>query len=296
MDPHASGVRPGTLALVGHSNAVPARQWNPVPARRPPGAYQRQYARAFEETKTLGSSTAPRTQEQSDVPRFWLPAGTQGWNSAARQVAAAAGTSLSENARIFALLNMGGADAIIACWDTKFAYNFWRPVTAIRGADTDGNAATDADPTWSSFVVTPPFPEYVSGHACFAGAAKYVLERFFGHAGDKNITLVSSTLPGVSRTYTSFRQIADEIDNARVWGGIHFRFSQDLGRRLGKNVGRFGAIHYLLPVRRQDDANDGDGDQSARLLAGRAPVRTHATWVPHRASPRVALNQEGCAS
>jgi hypothetical protein len=222
----------------------------------PPALTSGQYARAFEETKTLGSATAIRTQEQSDVPRFWLPAGTQGWNAAARQVAAATGTSLSENARLFALLNMGGADAIIACWDTKFTYNFWRPVTAIRGADTDGNRATDADPAWSSFVVTPQFPEYVSGHACFAGAAKYVLERFFGRAADKDITLMSSTLPGASRTYTSFRQIADEIDNARVWGGIHFRFSQDLGRRLGKKVGRFGAMHYLLPVRDEDDTLD----------------------------------------
>jgi hypothetical protein len=221
----------------------------------PPALTSGQYTLAFQEVKTLGSATAVRTQEQSDVPRFWLPPGTQGWNSAARQVAAANGTSLSENARIFALLNMGGADAVIACWDTKFTYNFWRPVTAIRAADTDGNPATDPDPSWSSFVVTPPFPEYVSGHACYAGAAKYVLERFFGRAADKDITLVSSTLPGVSRTYTSFRQIADEIDNARVWGGIHFRFSVKLGRKLGKNVGRFGTIHHLLPVPHPDDGD-----------------------------------------
>jgi hypothetical protein len=221
----------------------------------PPALTSGQYTLAFQEVKTLGSATAVRTQEQSDVPRFWLPPGTQGWNSAARQVAAANGTSLSENARIFALLNMGGADAVIACWDTKFTYNFWRPVTAIRAAHTDGNPATDPDPSWSSFVVTPPFPEYVSGHACYAGAAKYVLERFFGRAADKDITLVSSTLPGVSRTYTSFQQIADEIDNARVWGGIHFRFSVELGRKLGENVGRFGTIHHLLPVPHEDDGD-----------------------------------------
>ncbi len=226
----------------------------------PPALTSGQYTRAFKETKTVGSSTAPRTQDQMDVPRFWLPPGTQGWNVAARQVAAAKGTTLSENARIFALLNMGGADAIIACWDTKFTYNFWRPVTAIRAADTDGNRATDADPTWTPFVVTPPFPEYVSGHACFAGAAKAVLERFFGRASDKNIALTSATLPGVTRTYTSFRQIADEIDDARVWGGIHFRFSQELGRKLGKKVGRFGLTHHLRRVHGVDGNDDSEGN------------------------------------
>ena len=136
----------------------------------PPDLSSDEYTKAFLETKQLGSALAVRTQDQSDVPRFWLVPGTQGWNSAARQEAIAEGTSLSQNARIFALLNVTGADAAIACWDTKFTYNTWRPVTAIRAADSDGNPDTDADPTWSSFVVTPPFPEYVSGHACYAGS------------------------------------------------------------------------------------------------------------------------------
>src|SRR6266446_8955343 len=199
----------------------------------PPDLTSDEYTQAFLETKQRGSALAVRMQDQTDVPRFWLVPGTQGWNATARQEAAAEGTSLSQNARIFALLNVTGADAAIACWDTKFTYNTWRPVTAIRAADLDGNPDTEVDPTWSSFVVTPPFPEYVSGHACYAGAAQHVLEMFFGAGNDKSITLTSPTAPGVTRHYTSFLQIADEIDNARVWGGIHFRYSQVRGRRLG---------------------------------------------------------------
>jgi hypothetical protein len=193
----------------------------------PPALTSAKYARAFEETKLLGSSVATRTQDQIDVPRFWAVPGTQGWNLTARQLLAAKGIHLAKSARILALLNMAGADAIIACWDTKYGYNFWRPETAIRAADTDGNPATNADAAWSSFLVAPPFPDYVSGHACYAGASK------------ANITLTSPVLPGVTRSYGSLSQIADEIDNARVWGGVHFRFSQNLGRALGDDVARF---------------------------------------------------------
>ena len=203
----------------------------------PPALTSARYTRDFEETKLLGSAVATRTQEQIDIPKFWAVSGTQGWNLVARELVAAKGIHLAKSARILALLNMAGADAVIACWDTKYAYSFWRPVTAIRAADTDGNPATLADAAWAPFVGTPPFPDYVSGHATYAGTAKRVLKKFFG---DKvNLTLTSPVLPGVTRSYSSLTQIADEIDNARVWGGIHFRFSQNLGRKLGDDVGRF---------------------------------------------------------
>jgi hypothetical protein len=209
-------------------------QFRPAP---PPALTSAKYTEAFEETKLLGSAVAARTQEQIDVPKFWAVSGTQGWNLIARQLVVANGVHLAKSARILALLNMVGADAVIACWDTKYSYNLWRPITAIRAADTDGNPATDVDAAWSPFVVTPPFPEYVSGHATYAGAAKHILKKFFGDKA--NISLTSPALPGVTRSYDSLTQIADEIDNARVWGGIHFRFSQKLGRSLGEDVARF---------------------------------------------------------
>jgi hypothetical protein len=215
----------------------------------PPDLTSAEYTRGFEEVTSLGSSVATRTQEQIDIPKFWAVSGTQGWNLIARELLAAKGIRLAKSARILALLNMAGADAVIACWDTKYGYNFWRPVTAIRAADTDGNPATDADAAWSPFVVTPPFPDYVSGHATYAGASRQVLKKFFG---DKvNVTLTSPVLPGVTRSYSSLRQIADEIDNARVWGGIHFRFSQDLGRKLGEDVGRFVVNSYFARAQKE---------------------------------------------
>ena len=151
----------------------------------------------------------------------------QVWNPAARQVSAAQGKTLSQNARIFALLAMAMADASIATFDSKYHYNFWRPVTAIQNGDVDGNAATQRDASWFPLITTPAFPGYPSAHATLSSAARAVLERAYGKHGH-NITLINATL-AIELHYTAFDQMTNDIDDARVYGGIHFRFDQEAG-------------------------------------------------------------------
>jgi hypothetical protein len=224
-------------------------QFRPGP---PPALDSPRYTRDFDEIKAIGSSASvTRTQEQTDLARFWISTAAQNWNPAARGLALARGLTLSQNARAFALLNLAGADAFIASWDAKFAYSQWRPVTAIRAADTDGNAATDADPLWTPLLVTPPFPDYIAGHTTYAGAAEKVLEHVFGRHPGALITLTSPTAPGVVETYTTFDEMAEGVVDARVWGGIHWRTSSARGRSVGERIGRYAVRRFLKP--RGDD-------------------------------------------
>jgi hypothetical protein len=228
LDPGWGRVRPFVLRS--------GSQFRPGP---PPVLQSERYARDFEEIKEVGSSSSgTRRQEETDLARFWIATATQNWNPVARQMAIEHGLTLSQNARAFALLNLAGADAFIAAWDAKFTYSQWRPVTAIRAADTDGNAATDADAFWTPLLVTPPFPDYIAGHTAYAGAAQTVLEHIFGNDPGV-ITMRSATAPGVVETYTTFKDIADGVVNARVWGGIHWRTSSVQGRVVGKEIGRY---------------------------------------------------------
>jgi hypothetical protein len=239
LDPGWGSVRPFVME--------DASQFRPG---APPSLTSRLYRRDFDELKQIGSSTSTaRTQEQSDVARFWVATGPQNWNPAARQVAVARGLSLVENARLFALLNLAGADAFIAAWDAKFAYNQWRPVTAIRAAASDGNEATEEDSSWTPLIVTPPFPDYIAGHTTYAGAAEKVLEHVFGKQPGLLIRLTSASAPGVVETFSSFRAMSDNVVDARVWGGIHWRTSCDRGRTLGEEIGRYVVRRMLKPIR-----------------------------------------------
>jgi hypothetical protein len=167
----------------------------------------------------------------------------QTWNPAARQASAAQDKSLAENARIFALLAMAMADGSIAAYETKYHYNFWRPLTAIRSGDTDGNDQTAADPAWLPLLTTPAFPCYASAHATLSGAAERVLDHSFGKGGHA-ITLSNSGL-GITLEYCAWDEITDDIDDARVYGGIHFRFEQEAGARQGRQVGSHILENYL---------------------------------------------------
>jgi hypothetical protein len=225
----------------------------------PPALHSGKYAKDYNEVKLVGRvDSVLRPQDRTDVARFYaLTTTVQAWNPAARQVSAAQGKTLSENARIFALLAMAQADGSISCFDTKYSYNRWRPVTAIWGGGIDGNNTTQPDPTWLPLIATPAFPSYPSAHATLSGAARAVLERAFGKGGHA-ITLTNPGLPGIVLNYTTWGQITDDIDDARIYGGIHFRFDQEAGAHQGRHVGRYILRNYL---RSEDDVDDPDDDE-----------------------------------
>jgi hypothetical protein len=204
----------------------------------------------------MGHVNSPfRTQDRTDAALFYNAASpVQIWNSAARQASAAQGKTLSENARIFALLGMAMADGAIACWDTKYHYNVWRPVTAIRNGDADGNQSTDADADWLPLIPTPAFPSYGSGHAAVSCAGRAVLERAFGKDGHA-VTLTHPAFPSLAFSYTAWEQITDDIDDARVYGGIHFRFDQEAGARQGSHVGKYILRNHLRSPEELDDSD-----------------------------------------
>jgi len=211
----------------------------------PPALSSGKYADDYNEVKLLGSSNSPiRPQDRTDVARFYAASSpVQVWNSAARQVSADQGLTLSKNARLFAQLAMAMADASIVCWDNKYTYNFWRPMTAIRGGDLDGNARTDRDSAWTPLITTPGHPSYPSGHATVSGAARRILEHAFGKDGH-DILLTTPSLT-VVLSYAAFDEITADIDDARIYGGIHFRFDQEAGARQGRHVGSYILEKYL---------------------------------------------------
>ncbi len=199
--------------------------------------------------RELGSATsATRTADQAQQAQFWsdgrgsyTPPGH--WNQIAQQIAQSQGNSLAANVRLFAKLNVALADAAIASWNTKFAYSLWRPIDAIQQADLDGNAATTKDEAWLPLLITPPHPEYVSGHSTFSAAAATVLQASFG---DVAFSTSSFTLPGVTRNYTSFQQAVDEAGRSRIYGGIHFEFSNEGGKTLGAQVAGAALARFNL--------------------------------------------------
>jgi hypothetical protein len=219
----------------------------------PPALHTGSYANDYNEVKLLGRIDSPfRPQHRTDVARFYAASSPVAvFNSAARQVSTAQGMTLSENARIFALLGMAMADAAIACWDTKYEYNFWRPQSAIRNGALDGNRKTDPDPNWLPLIATPAHPSYASGHATVSGAARAVLERVFGK-DDHAIVLTNPSLPDVVLAYTAWEEITDDVDDARIYGGIHFCFDQDAGAHQGRHVGRYMVRNYLRSADEDD--------------------------------------------
>jgi hypothetical protein len=266
MAPYTPGTEPGDFQpLSGQTVFFP--NWGQVtpfgieegsqyllPA--PPELHTGNYANDYNEVKLLGSADSPfRPDDRTDVAFFYAATSPVAlFNSAARQVSAAQGMTLTENARIFALLAMAMADATIAGWDTKYEYNFWRPQAAIRNGDLDGNALTDKDADWLPLIATPAHPSYASGHATVSGAARAVLERVFGKSGHA-IVLTNSSLPDIVLAYTAWDEITDDVDDARIYGGIHFRFDQEAGAHQGRQVGRYILRNYL---RSPEELVDGD--------------------------------------
>jgi hypothetical protein len=228
----------------------------------PPALTSKRYARDYNEVKRVGSVSSDltkRPQDRADVALFYAVSSPSFvFNLAARQVAAAEGSSLSENARALALLNMASNDSLVASFWTKYRYKVWRPETAIFEGNLDGNAKTDADPTFVPYILTPCFPSYPSNHGSASNSAAEILRRVYG-AGGHAITMANSAVPGLTFHYTSFKQITDDISDARVYGGIHFRFDQDAGADLGRDVATYVYKHNLR-AKHSDNDDEGDDD------------------------------------
>ena len=225
-----------------------ADQFRPGP---PPRLSSAIYARDYNETKSLGAlNSATRTAEQTEAVKFWTQTNFgPAWQAAARQLSAAKGLNLADNARLFALLNMGIANTFIADWDAKFAHNFWRPMTAIRNGDRDDNPATVRDAGWTPLNATPMHPEYPSQAAIVTGVAVGVLESVFGPKPAVPFTFADLADPKQTRTYQSLDAMAAEHTNVRVWGGIHFRNSLNVGEAMGRRIAAYMVNASLRPVR-----------------------------------------------
>jgi hypothetical protein len=246
LTPWLASVRPFTL----HSGS----QFRVDP---PPDLTSQLWADDYNETKTVGSLTSTtRTAEQTEIGYFWADSGPLLWQNALRYIAGTYLHNTGDSARMFALAEAALADAQIACWDSKYFYNFWRPITAIRLGDEDGNPATVVNPGWQPLINTPNFPEYPSGHADVSGAVSHVLRLFFGT--DEltfQMTSTNALAPQKTRTFTRFSQAEQEVINARVYVGIHYRNSDTTARAQGVRVANWVFKHALRPV-------DGPGDDS----------------------------------
>ena len=266
----------GVLGIVGKPAAVGV--WRPTPPASAPGAGPQfatmtpwvlerpsqfrlpppyavtspEFAADLNETKTMGAFTgSPRTADQSELALFWALNTPLSWDRVAIELSVQHGLSLTENAHLFAVLNVTMADAVIACWDTKYRFVFWRPITVIR----EGLTPADADPTWEPWLDffksgTPAHPEYPSAHASISGSAAFVLASVFGE--NTTFAVTSEVRPG-TRTFTSFTSAVDEIADARVFAGIHFRTSCARGNTLGRTVGDYVAKHAMRAL---DDEQD----------------------------------------
>ena len=219
----------------------------------PPALASTKYARAYNEVMTVGSvDSTERPQDRANVALFYAASSpTLVFNQAVQQVAQEQGRSLSENARALAVVNMAMNDSLVASFLNKYYYNFWRPETAIHAGDTDGNPKTDPEPSFAPLVTTPCFPSYPSNHGSAANGAAEILKHIYGEGGHF-ITLSNPVVPDIVLQYTTFKQITDDISDARVYGGIHFRTDQDAGERLGKAIGKAVYKNNLRPMHDDD--------------------------------------------
>ncbi len=198
--------------------------------------------------KKMGAKTgSERTAEQTVIARLWEMTGPALHNPIARQLVATKHRDILDNARLFALYAMAMADSYIAVFDAKYTYNFWRPVTAIRNGDVDGNDSTERDPTWEPFIPTPMHPEYPCAHCINSAAGAAVLEFFFGDAVP-TFSLTNSTAPGITRSFSRLSDYVSESIDARVYDGVHYRTSGEVGAAMGRKIGDYAVQNFLKPT------------------------------------------------
>lgn len=227
-------------------------------AEAPPSLVSGNYANDLNEVRSAGDASASSTlrpPDRSAVATFYAKQPPhRGWNLVARQLAMERGTDgITRTARSLAIMNMSLSDAHITVFESKYYYTTWRPETAIARADEDGNRRTAASAAFQPFVLTPCFPSYPSAHGAGGGAARAVLERAYGRK-HHDITLTDAGSPGIVLNYTDLRTITDDVADARVYGGIHFRFDQDAGDRMGINIGHYNDEHRLQPLNPNGDS------------------------------------------
>ena len=224
--------------LIGSSSQFRSKGPNALTSER--------YAKEFAEVKSLGSATSTsRTPDQTHAAQYWAEQPPRTWSRILRTIAAQEGLSNADSARLFAMVYLTAADAFITIWDDKEYWSFWRPITAIREADTDGNPATDPDAAWLPLIATPPYPEHPSGHLGLSGSVVATLQRFFGT--DK-IAWTDTNNAGLTRSYTSLSQALHEIVDARVWSGLHFRTADEQSVRIARQVAKWREHHYFQPL------------------------------------------------
>jgi hypothetical protein len=246
------GLAPPILPRWGDVTPFTLRSGDQFRPDGPPALASRKYARDYAEVQSVGERlSATRTTGQSEIARFWYEGSQVGWNRIARIVAEPRLLDLREQARLFALVNFALADGFIAGWNARYVYNFWRPVTAIRAGDADGNDRTAGDPLWETFLDTPAIPDYPSTHSVLGGAAAEVLGRFFQDDAIPFTTTSGPPFAGITRSYASFTEAAHENADSRVYAGIHFRTAARDGVRLGQKIGAFGVKRYIEPLDRR---------------------------------------------
>jgi len=217
-------------------------QFRPGP---PPALSSETWTRDLNEIREIGSrNSSKRTAEQTNIGRFWFQTGPRTYNPIVKQIEMARKMDVVDCARLFALSSIAGVDAFIAVFDAKYTYNLWRPVTAIRNADLTSNAATPREESWMPLGVTPMHPEYPCAHCIVAAAISTVLQSVAGDEVDA-ISLTSPTAPGVTRKWTRLQDYSDEVSNARIYAGFHYRFSTEVGKDMGKKIGQLTVATQL---------------------------------------------------
>jgi len=250
--------RPRTMAGVYVPTVIPVvPQW---PLRKPwlmtspsqfrPGPPPRltsgRWGRDYNEIKVMGAKSSPtRSAEQTDIARFWEATLPPIFHGLVRCVATMPGRDVMQNARLFAAVTQASDDALVAVFDAKYHYAFWRPITAIRNGDIDGNDATERDSSWLPFIDTPMHPEYPCAHCIVAAAIGVVLQAEIGNGPPPTLTTTSSTANGAARSWPNIDAFVQEVANARVYDGVHYRFSTEIGIAMGKQIGALAVDRYL---------------------------------------------------
>jgi hypothetical protein len=243
--PTAPAVLPMWPGVKPFAMTSPA-QFRPEP---PISLKSEQWAADYNELKDYGGSTSTkRSARQTEDARFWFITGAQSLHPLARQLVMAKKMSLIDSARFMAAVSIAAADSYIAVMDAKYAYGFWRPITAIRNGDTDDNPATERDPAWQPLGATPMHPEYPCAHCIHSAAFATVAQAILGSADVPELVMTSTTAPGVTHRWTNLWAYANEVADARIWAGFHYRFSNRVGQDMGRKIGQHVAKTVLQPV------------------------------------------------